>query len=99
MSTPYDDGARSPRPASTRRRSARQVWQALDEDLPGDDVDRHRRRSPPTRTGTAVFAAREAGVVAGLGVAALVFHEVMGDDVDASPTGCPTAPGSRPATS
>jgi nicotinate-nucleotide pyrophosphorylase (carboxylating) len=43
-----------------------------------------------------VFAAREAGVVAGLGVAALVFHEVMGDTVtvtDRVPDGTRVAPG------
>ena len=37
---------------------------------------------PADARGAADFAAREPGVVAGLGVAALVFHYVMGDDVD-----------------
>jgi nicotinate-nucleotide pyrophosphorylase (carboxylating) len=36
---------------------------------------------PADAHGTAVFAAREAGVVAGLGVAAVVFHYVLGDEV------------------
>ena len=48
--------------------------------------------------GAAVFAAREAGVVAGLGVAALVFAYVLGDDVEVTDR-VPTAPASRPATS
>jgi nicotinate-nucleotide pyrophosphorylase (carboxylating) len=63
------------------------VWEvvvrALQEDLPGqDDVD-------PTSwatidedaTAEAVFAAREPGVVAGLGVAAFVFHAFPGERV------------------
>jgi nicotinate-nucleotide pyrophosphorylase (carboxylating) len=37
---------------------------------------------PDTARGVADFAAREPGVVAGLGLAALVFHYVMGDDVE-----------------
>ncbi len=43
-----------------------------------------------------MFAAREPGVVAGLGVAALVFHYVMGDTVTVSdrvPDGTRVAPG------
>jgi nicotinate-nucleotide pyrophosphorylase (carboxylating) len=56
---------------------------ALEEDLPGDAVD-------TTSTATIAegdrahgdFNAREPGVVAGLGVAALAFHVVMGDAVD-----------------
>ena len=59
------------------------VFRALREDLPGkNDVD-------PTTWATigadaraeAVFAARQAGVVAGLGVAAFVFHAFLGDEV------------------
>ncbi|MGA8255104.1 MAG: carboxylating nicotinate-nucleotide diphosphorylase [Nocardioides sp.] len=58
------------------------IMRALQEDVPGDAVD-------VTSTATiasdaraeGVFAAREAGVVAGLGVAALVFEIVLGDDV------------------
>ena len=57
------------------------VVRALDEDLPGgpDDVDRTSAATIPEEvTGTADFAAREDGVVAGLGVAVLVFHYVVG---------------------
>ena len=58
---------------------------ALAEDLPGvgDDIT-SLATIPATARGRADFAAREPGVVAGLGVAALVFHEVMGDDVEVS---------------
>ena len=61
----------------------RQVRAAVEEDLPdGTGVD-------PTSwatiaddaTAEAVFGAREPGVVAGLGVAALVFHAFLGTDV------------------
>ena len=61
----------------------RQVRAAVEEDLPdGTGVD-------PTSWATiaddatagAVFGAREPGVVAGLGVAALVFHAFLGADV------------------
>ncbi|WP_193606667.1 carboxylating nicotinate-nucleotide diphosphorylase [Nocardioides lijunqiniae] len=82
------------------------VYRGLQEDLPGhgpknrvpiDDVD-------VTSVATigaddraeAVFAAREDGVVAGLGVAAMVFHVVMGDDVtvtDRLPDGTRVAAG------
>jgi nicotinate-nucleotide pyrophosphorylase (carboxylating) len=58
-----------------------QVRAALAEDLPGEDVTSVATISAEAR-GEGVFAAREAGVVAGLGVAALVFHEVMGDTVE-----------------
>jgi len=58
---------------------------ALEEDLPGGGVDVTSVATiAPTARGRAVFAAREPGVVAGLGVAALVFHEVMGEDVEVS---------------
>ena len=53
---------------------------------------------PPTRAASADFAAREAGVVAGLGVAELVFGYVLGDEVEVEPTGSPTAPRSGRAT-
>jgi nicotinate-nucleotide pyrophosphorylase (carboxylating) len=58
------------------------VAEALVEDLPGDlgDVTSVATIAADAR-GTAVFAAREPGVVAGLGIAALVFAYVMGDDV------------------
>jgi nicotinate-nucleotide pyrophosphorylase (carboxylating) len=57
------------------------VAAAVAEDLPGDDVTSV-ATIPDTARGVADFAAREAGVVAGLGLAALVFHYVMGDDVE-----------------
>ncbi len=56
---------------------------ALEEDLPdgGDDVTSAATISADAR-GVADFGAREPGVVAGLGIAALVFAYVMGDDVE-----------------
>jgi nicotinate-nucleotide pyrophosphorylase (carboxylating) len=57
------------------------VAAAVAEDLPGDDVT-SAATIPDTARGVADFAAREAGVVAGLGLAALVVHYVMGDDVE-----------------
>ena len=56
------------------------VVQTLAEDLPADDVTSAATIAEDAR-GTAVFASREEGVVAGLTVAALVFHYVMGDTV------------------
>ncbi len=53
---------------------------ALAEDLPGEDVT-SAATIPAGARGVADFAAREAGVVAGLGIAALVFHLVLGDEV------------------
>ena len=50
---------------------------ALEEDLPDGSVDVTSVATiPADATGSGVFAAREAGVVAGLGVAALVFLRV-----------------------
>lgn len=50
---------------------------ALEEDLPGGSVDVTSVATiPVVAEGTGVFAAREPGRVAGLGVAALVFHRV-----------------------
>ena len=50
---------------------------ALEEDLPGGSVDVTSVATiPADATGSGVFAAREEGVVAGLGVAALVFLRV-----------------------
>jgi nicotinate-nucleotide pyrophosphorylase (carboxylating) len=59
------------------------VAAALEEDLPGgaDDVTSSATISEHAR-GTADFAAREAGTVAGLGVAAVVFAYVMADEVE-----------------
>jgi nicotinate-nucleotide pyrophosphorylase (carboxylating) len=54
-----------------------QVRAALAEDVPGGDVTSEATIAADAR-GTGVFAAREPGVVAGLGIAALVFEEVMG---------------------
>ena len=72
-----------------------QVRAALAEDLPSGDVTSEATIAPEAR-GSGVFAAREAGVVAGLGIAALVFHEVMGDTVqisDRMPDGARVEPG------
>ncbi len=72
-----------------------QVRHALAEDLPAGDVT-STATIPAGARGSGVFAAREAGVVAGLGVAALVFHEVMGEAVavtDRVPDGTRVQPG------
>ena len=76
--TPYDEELRAA--GLDPEAVLAQVRIALEEDLPGADVTSVATISPDAH-GTAVFGAREAGVVAGLGVAALVFHEVMGDTV------------------
>jgi nicotinate-nucleotide pyrophosphorylase (carboxylating) len=56
---------------------------ALEEDLPGGSEDATSAATiPESARGEADFGAREAGTVAGLGLAALVFHYVMGDDVE-----------------
>ncbi len=56
---------------------------ALEEDLPGDSVDVTSAATiAESARGSAVFGAREPGVVAGLGIAALVFEEVMGGSVE-----------------
>ena len=91
--TPYDDELRAAGldPAAVRA----QVALALAEDLPAGDVTSAATIGSDAR-GSGVFAARETGVVAGLGVAALVFHEVMGEDVlvtDRVPDGTRVAPG------
>ncbi|MGY2873008.1 nicotinate-nucleotide pyrophosphorylase (carboxylating) [Marmoricola sp. URHA0025 HA25] len=60
-----------------------QVEAALAEDLPAGAVDVTSVATIPEETrGTAEFGAREAGVVAGLGLAELVFRFVLGDDVE-----------------
>ncbi len=65
------------------RRIHAQILDALGEDLPPDgpqvDVTTD-ATTPPGVRGTAEFGAREAGVVAGLGIAELVFAMVMGED-------------------
>ncbi len=58
-----------------------EVVSALDEDLPGRSEDITSAATIPAEArGVADFAAREAGVVAGLGVAALAFAYVLGDE-------------------
>jgi len=65
------------------RRIHAQVLDALDEDLPDGGVDTTSVATiPAEQRSTGTFGAREPGVVAGLGVAALVFHTVLGDDVE-----------------
>src|SRR4051794_38229260 len=91
--TPYDDelAAAGLDPAAVLA----QVRAALAEDLPGVDVTSVATIAPEAQ-GSGVFAAREAGIVAGLGVAALVFHQVMGDTVTVSdrvPDGTHVKPG------
>ena len=72
------------------------IAEALEEDLPGGADDATSAATIPVDAhGTAVFAARDAGTVAGLGVATLVFHYVMGDTVTVSdrvPDGTRVAP-------
>jgi nicotinate-nucleotide pyrophosphorylase (carboxylating) len=59
------------------------VAAALEEDLPGGDDDVTSDATIPHEArGTADFAAREPGTVAGLAVAAVVFAYVLGDDVE-----------------
>ncbi len=71
------------------------VVAALDEDVPGGDVT-SAATIPAHARGVADFNAREPGVVAGLGVAELVFRVVLGADVDVPlriPDGTVVAPG------
>jgi nicotinate-nucleotide pyrophosphorylase (carboxylating) len=91
--TPYDDELRAAGldPEAIRA----QVVAALAEDLPDGDVTSLATISADAQ-GSGVLGAREAGVVAGLGVAALVFHEVLGDTVtvtDRVPDGTRVEPG------
>jgi nicotinate-nucleotide pyrophosphorylase (carboxylating) len=73
------------------------ILRALQEDLPDGGVDVTSDSTiPADQQGIADFGAREEGVVAGLGVAAAVFHVVMGDDVTVSgrvPDGTRVVPG------
>ena len=59
------------------------IARALEEDLPGgaDDATSAATIGTDARA-SADFEAREPGVVAGLAIAELVFHYVMGDDVE-----------------
>ena len=70
---------------------------ALEEDLPGGTTDVTSDATiPADALGVADFAAREPGIVAGLGLAELVFHYVIGRDVEVSgrvPDGRPVARG------
>jgi nicotinate-nucleotide pyrophosphorylase (carboxylating) len=59
------------------------IARALAEDVPTEDVTSVATISVAAR-GEGVFAAREAGTVAGLGIAALVFETVMGATVTVS---------------
>lgn len=91
--TPYDDELRAA--GLDPDAALAQIRAALAEDLPSGDVTSTATIAADAR-GEGVFAAREAGVVAGLGIAALVFHEVMGDSVaitDRLPDGSRVQPG------
>lgn len=74
----------------------------LAEDLPDDSVDTTSVATiGPEQQGVAGFNAREPGVVAGLGVAAAVFHLVCGDEVtvtDRVPDGTRVEAGQRVMT-
>lgn len=73
------------------------IESAIEEDLPDAGVDVTSVATIPAGAhGVADFAVREPGVVAGLGVAALVFHYVMGETVtvgDRVPDGTRVAAG------
>ncbi|MFL6023973.1 MAG: carboxylating nicotinate-nucleotide diphosphorylase [Marmoricola sp.] len=60
-----------------------QIVGALAEDLPpdGTGVDVTSEATLPDEPASGTFGAREDGVVAGLAIAALVFHYVLGDEV------------------
>ena len=74
-----------------------QIAAAIEEDLPGGSTDVTSTSTiPASARGVADFGAREPGVVAGLCVAALVFHAVMGHDLkvtDRVPDGTRVAAG------
>lgn len=73
------------------------VLEALEEDLPDAGVDVTSAATIPAEArATGEFRVREPGVVAGLGLAALVLHCVLGDRLDLGqrvPDGSPVAPG------
>lgn len=75
----------------------RHILAALDEDLPDGAPDITTESTIPASTmARGDFGAREPGVVAGLGIAAIAFHVVMGDDVvieNRLPDGAHVAPG------
>jgi nicotinate-nucleotide pyrophosphorylase (carboxylating) len=60
------------------------VVRALDEDLPDGGRDVTSSAMPPMGVGVGEVGAREAGVVAGLAVAELVFRYAMGEEVEVS---------------
>jgi nicotinate-nucleotide pyrophosphorylase (carboxylating) len=60
------------------------VVRAFDEDLPDGGRDVTSSAMPPMGVGVGDVRAREAGVVAGLGVAELVFRYAMGPQVEVS---------------
>lgn len=95
MSTPYDEELRAA--GLDPEAIQAQVRAALAEDLPYGGVDTTSVATiPADQRAIGVFGARAAGVVAGLGIAALVFHEVMGDTVEISdrlPDGSHVTPG------
>jgi nicotinate-nucleotide pyrophosphorylase (carboxylating) len=71
------------------------VDRALAEDVPTEDVTSV-ATIPADQRDAGVFAAREAGTVAGLGIAQLVFETVLGADVEVTdrvPDGTRVAPG------
>ena len=78
------------------------ILRGLQEDLPGDTVDTTSEATIPAEArGVAELNAREPGVVAGLGIAAAVFHVVLGDEVsiqDRVPDGTAVAAGQRVMT-
>jgi len=73
------------------------VVMAVEEDLPGGSLDvTSTPTTPPRQHDEADFVVREAGVVAGLAVAELVFVYVLGDDAKVSdrvPDGTTVEPG------
>ena len=80
------------------RRLYAQVTDALDEDLADGGDTTSLATIGAEQVSTGEFAAREKGVVSGLGIAALVFHVVSGDAVTVSeriPDGTPVVPGQR----
>ena len=101
--TPYDEIPAELREELTAAGlDPRQVYDAvalaIREDLPepGDQDATSVATIPADATGIGVFAARQEGVIAGLGVAALVFHYVLGDRVKVTervPDGSPVTPG------
>jgi nicotinate-nucleotide pyrophosphorylase (carboxylating) len=60
------------------------VVRAFDEDLPDGSTDVTSSAMPPMGVGTGDIGAREAGVVAGLAVAELVFAYAMGSEIEVS---------------